>query len=288
MTVLEKAYWKTHKYKRHSVEKDVKTFCGWPLLLKLIGSCSKPIVKALIACLFETGGRVSEVLSLRVDMFQVNKQTQPPIIIVSGMPLFKRYEKVDTYLECLKCGAKNEKASNICVKCGSHDLKKRFVTKRLEEVRNDFSIRADEPLAKIMVQHIVEVIENRKEEFERLKQKCLKENRKPTQNETDYMNKLGYIFLNPLTMKPYTRKWAYKVLRKAGKEIGVYFYNHRLRAERASHLGRSLRAESLLEWFSWEKWETAKIYARKGPERLAEEMGVTIKPQPQTEQESHL
>ena len=68
-----------------------------------------------------------------------------------------------------------------------------------------------------------------------------------------------------------------QVLRRSGEQIGEYFYNHRLRSERASHLGRSLKAESLLEWFTWEKWETAKVYARKGPEKLAEEMGVEIK-----------
>ena len=29
-------HWKTHEYKRHSVERDVEEFVGWPLLKEMV------------------------------------------------------------------------------------------------------------------------------------------------------------------------------------------------------------------------------------------------------------
>jgi integrase len=273
---VEKNYWKTHKYQRHSVEKDVKTFCGWSILLKLVEACKKPIEKALISFLFETGGRVSEVLSLTIDMFSLNEETDPPIVIISGMPLRKRYRKIAEYFQCVNCESV-VKRDKTCSECGSIELKRRFKTELKAEVRHDFSIRTDEPLAQIMLQHLKEVIETYNLKKAKLERKCKREKRKPKSEEVVYIEYSKYLFLNPHTMKPFSRKWSYNVLRRAGEGVGEYFYNHRLRSERASHLGQKLKAESLLEWFTWEKWETAKVYARKGPEKLAEEMGVTLK-----------
>ena len=274
---LEKSWWKTHKYQRHSVEKDVKTFCGWDILLELVEACGNPLEKALISFLFETGGRVSEVLSLTTDMFSIIEETKPPIIIVSGMPLRKRYRKIGEYFQCIKCESVIKKDSKACEECSSTEIKRRFRTELRNEVRNDFSIRTDEPLAQIMLQHIKKVKETHDLMKEKLERKCKREKRKRTIDELSIIEQTKFLFLNPQTMKPFSRKWSYNVLRRAGEQIGEYFYNHRLRSERASHLGRSLRAESLLEWFTWEKWETAKVYARKGPEKLAEEMGVELK-----------
>ncbi|MFC1487071.1 hypothetical protein ACFLRN_05215 [Thermoproteota archaeon] len=274
---LEKSYWKTHKYQRHSVGKDVKTFCGWDILLQLVEACGNSLEKALISFLFETGGRVSEVLSLKMDMFSIIEETKPPIIIVSGMPLRKRYRKIGEYFQCINCECIIETGSKECSECGSLELKRRFRTELKTEVRNDFSIRTDEPLAEIVLRHLKEVREARDSKKEKFERKCRREKRKPTNKELSDIEHTKFLFLNPQTMKPFSRKWSYNVLRRAGEQISEYFYNHRLRSERASHLGRSLRAESLLEWFTWEKWETAKVYARKGPEKLAEEMGVKLK-----------
>ena len=274
---FEKSYWKIHQYQRHSVEKDVKTFCGWDILLELIEACKNPLEKALISFIFETGGRVSEVLSLTIEMFSVNEETQPPIIIVSGMPLRKRYHKISEYIQCVNCQSIIEKDSRVCSECSSTEFKRHFRTELKTEVRNDFSIRTDEPLAKIMLQYLNEVRETYNLKKEKLKRKCKREKRKQTQEELHRLEQHKFLFLNPQTMKPFSRKWSYTVLRRAGDQIGEYFYNHRLRSERASHLGQKLKAESLLEWFTWEKWETAKVYARKGPEKLAEEMGVKVK-----------
>jgi len=247
----ERAVWNLRKYQRHSVEDDVQHFCGWSLLLKLVGYATTKAQKRLIAFLFETGGRISEVLQLRTDMFHVVKNAKPPILIVRGMPLKKKYKKTGEFVECLKCHFWNPKGSRDCEKCGEDllkDGKRRFKTKRLAKVRNEFIIMLNEPLARIVAQAILE---------------CLRE-------------KEPYIFRNPYTDQLYGRRWAYKTLRKIGQKADIYLYPHRLRSERACHLASSLKAESLLEWFSWENWRTAKRYAKKGATGLAKELGVEM------------
>ena len=253
----EKAVWSQRKYQRHSVARDVAHFCGWQTLLKCVGCAQTEDEKNLIAFAFETGGRISEVLQLRTGMFTVMKGAKPPILIVNGMPLVKQYEKESEHVECLKCHSWNPKGTLNCQKCAENLLangKKRFKTRLLRETRNEFVIRCDEPLAKIMLHAIVEHLHA----------------------------KQPLIFLSPYTGKPRTRRWAYKVLRRIGDKAGTYLYPHRLRSERACHLGQSLKAESLLEWFSWESWSTAKRYSKKGALGLAQELGVEVKQATQT------
>jgi len=217
----------------------------------MIGYANTEAQKNLIAFMFSTGGRVSEVLQLTTNMFHVMKDAKPPILIVQGMPLKKKYKKTGEYVECSNCHYKNAKGSVDCEKCGENLLKngkRRFITDRLNKTRKEFVIRTDEPLAKIVIHTIIKRIEE--------EEPC--------------------IFKSPYTGRLYTRQWAYKVLRRIGKRIGTYLYPHRLRSERACHLASSLKAESLLEWFSWEDWKTAKRYAKKGALGLAREMGVEI------------
>jgi len=247
----EKAVWNTRKYHRHNVEDDVKSFCGWALLLKLIGCATTKSQKRLIAFAFATGGRISEVLQLQTTMFELVKNAKPPILIVRGMPLVKKYKKVGEFVECLKCHLWNPKGSIECEDCGENLLRngrKRFQTEKLRKDRSEFVIRLDEPTSKIVATALIE---------------RMKENE-------------PLIFKSPYSDMPYGRRWAYKVLRRIGDRAGVYLYPHKLRSERACHLGASLKAESLLEWFSWEHWKTAKRYAKKGAIGLAKEMGVQL------------
>jgi len=247
----EKAVWNTRKYHRHNVLDDVPRFCGWALLLKMIGSATTQSQKSLIAFAFATGGRISEVLQLRTEMFELVKDAKPPILIVRGMPLVKKYKKVGEFVECAKCHKGNPKGSIECKECGENLLrngKKRFKTEKLHKERSEFVIRLDEPTSRIVAASLIE---------------CMRQNE-------------PLIFRSPYTDRPYGRRWAYKVMRRIGDRVGVYLYPHRLRSERACHLGSSLKAESLLEWFSWEHWKTAKRYAKKGALGLAKEMGVQL------------
>lgn len=125
-----------------SVERDVQEFCGWPKLLGLVAECDKTTYrvdqrdhlrerdKALVATLFETGGRVSEVLMLRKQNFHIQKDR----VLVKGMRVLKRYRKVGEYKE--RSGRKSWKTDSV------------FTT------RGIFTVRRFEPLAPIMVSWI--------------------------------------------------------------------------------------------------------------------------------------
>lgn len=113
-------WWSSHKYSRRSVE-EIQTFCGWDYLADLVEKTDNTRDQALIAFLFETGGRVKEVLSLEKRHFRFEGN----YIIVLAMPVIKRYEKIDKYQD--------------------EEGKTRWVTKRKEGYRT-FPIHIKEPL----------------------------------------------------------------------------------------------------------------------------------------------
>jgi len=93
---MTEGYWATHEYSRGSILRDVNQFCGWELLQKIIQECNNTNYyrmgdslrkrdKALIATLFETGGRISEVLALRTSNFRIS----PERTLVTGMIVVK-------------------------------------------------------------------------------------------------------------------------------------------------------------------------------------------------------
>lgn len=225
------------EFRKHSVEQDVKAFCGWSLLKDIVETASRVGVKGkrnagFVAAMFNTGGRVSEVLALKPSNFRIFKGCYPPLVVVENMPLLKRYEKIGEYRDELG--------------------KRHYKTKRINAVRNTFSMRIDEPLIKPMLVWIVEA----------------------------YKLRYKYLFPSPYKVnKPLTRKWAYQLIRKVGNRLGIYIYDHWFRAQRACQLFAEyeFREASLLEWFEWEKWETAKKYTRLGPMGLAKKMGVRFR-----------
>ncbi|MCJ7731591.1 site-specific integrase [Candidatus Bathyarchaeota archaeon] len=148
-------YWKAHgdEYTRASVGEDVEEFVGWDTLMGLVEECERSEYKpcpawdmdpfdyrerliirdqALIAALFLTGGRVSEVVGLRVSNFEV----LPLDIRVKGMAVLKRYKKIDSYLD--------------------EQGRKRFVTEKITMTRGTFSISRDEPLVPYLLDWIKE------------------------------------------------------------------------------------------------------------------------------------
>lgn len=127
---------------------------------------------------------------------------------------------------------------------------KHYKTERINATR-DFSFRVDEPLVKPMADWIIHALDNR----------------------------LELLFPSPYTEKPLTRKWAYQLIDKIGSRVGLELYPHWFRSQRASQMASEydFREASLLEWFMWEKWETAKKYAKLGPLGLAKKMGVKFR-----------
>lgn len=242
----QKAYWDKHNYVRHSVERDVKHFCGLETMQKIIEAAPNDFVKAFLAFLFSTGLRVSECLSLRKSNFQVVENAEPPFLVVSGVLLEKRYEKVEEYFECDLCHTTQPK-SKECVSCHA-DLvahgKRHFTTRKTVEEIREFPIPLNEPFSDILLAWL--------------------------EKSSDY------LFPSPYTGKPYTRVWAYLQIRSIGDQLGLELWPHKLRSERACQLGNKLKAESLMERFSWEDWNTAKKYSKKGAIGLAEELGVKV------------
>jgi site-specific recombinase XerD len=120
---------------KRSVE-IIESFCGWDFLLKLIDKCGSNRNKALISTLFETGGRVSEVLDLQKDNFIV----QSKYVIVKSMPVHKSYRKV---------GEKYNK-----------DGKKVWITQPKKRFRT-FPIPKSEPLCHYMLNYINQIKESK-------------------------------------------------------------------------------------------------------------------------------
>lgn len=221
---------------KHSVDKDVKEFCGWPTLKKIVTAAEADSYlpqrdAGFIGACFCTGGRVSEVLGLRAHMVEVYKGCTPRLVVVKGMPLLKRYKKIGELVD--------EKGD------------KHYETEPLTLTR-DFCFRSDEPMVKPFAVWVIHALNN------------------------------NYDWLFPSPVKsgePLSRNWAYWLVTRAGHKLGMELYPHWFRAQRASQLAvdYDLKEASLLEWFQWEKWETAKKYTKLGVAGMAKRMGVTFK-----------
>jgi integrase len=201
---LRRGYWAEHPYERRSVSEAVEGFIGWSAILTLIKTPERPRDRAFLAALFETGGRVSEVLSLRRENFELRHEED--VILVRRMPLLKRYRKV-----------------------GPRE------TMRLRAYRRTFPIPLSEPPAKILAEWI----------------------------EASG----GLLFPSPIRYgRPLTRKWAYKLIAKTAEETGIPCWPHWFRAQRACQLVEEYGFEviDLVDWFCWQKPETALEYARRG------------------------
>lgn len=220
---------------KHSVERDVREFCGWPTLERITTaareeSCFPMRDAGFIGACFNTGGRVSEVLGLKPSMFEVYKGCTPKLIVVKGMPLLKRYKKIGELID--------DKG------------KKHYETEHLDLTR-DFCFRTDEPMIKPFVVWLAYA----------------------------FKNQYNWLFPSPVKSgEPLSRNWGYWVVSKAGDRVGMELYPHWLRAQRASQLAvdYDLKEATLLEWFQWEKWETAKKYCKAGVAGMAKRMGVTF------------
>ena len=78
-------------YKSIAATEEVISFCGWDYLLRLLSVCTSLFERGFLAGIFETGGRVSEVLQLTRSHFDF--ETRPDVVIVRNMPVLKRWTK---------------------------------------------------------------------------------------------------------------------------------------------------------------------------------------------------
>lgn len=248
--------------KERSVEEDVEGFCGWPFLLQLVQVAPTPFLQGLMAALFETGGRISEVLALRKEnivLSQSNVKTVPDVIVVSHMPLLKRFKKVGKVKKwkcaghCRKRWADQPTQEEYQV----HKIEEYegWITQPVKEFRT-FPFRADEPLAPFLTSWI---------------KHC----------------KTDYLF-------PLNRSTAYVRIQKAGAKLNQeipfcnirsgQIYDHWFRAERACQLSFDYGFDDrdLDEFFGWKerKPRMSRRYSSLAWIGLARKMGVTVEISP--------
>jgi len=240
-------YWSTHDYYRLCVKDFVEEFCGWtPLKQLIVEHATQGRDQAFLTTLFLTGGRVSEVLALQKQNFEVREAEG--LILVRNMPLLKRYKKLSATQDT--------------------EGHKKWVTQKLVKTRKPFPIQLAEPLTPML---------------------------------TDWLGKNeGLLFPSPYKVgEPLTRQWAYHLIRtldsqlpsslrealglnkpfiKDGKKINdrLHLWLHWFRSQRASQLVDNYGYEilDLVDYFSWQKYDTALTYARRGWRGLASKMQV--------------
>jgi len=239
-------YWSFNDYHRLNVKDFVEEFCGWKALMELSSYAYPGRDQAFVNTLFLTGGRVSETLALKRENFEVRHNEG--LVLVRNMPLLKRYKKLSASI--------NEAG------------KKEWVTEKLSKTRKPFPIIIREPLAPIFL---------------------------------DYLGKIdGLLFPSPYKHGfPLSRFWAYKLIRaldnRAPEELKeklglnkpfkangvkiadtIHLWLHWFRSQRASQLVSDYGYEviDLIDFFSWERYDTALTYARKGWRGLASKMQI--------------
>jgi ribosomal protein L37E len=223
------------RYKRHSVDRDVRFYVGWKVLGELFDKIQNPEYKKVGLFAFKTAGRITETLGCTKEMFVVDEGQG--FVLVRNFPILKRWKAVDKEIVCERCGKVNLKFDVQCSTCGANLLvsgKRRFKTQRVDEIRLPFYIPLKEPYTSDMLP----VIQNAE----------------------------NYLFPSPYTEKPYTRQWAWNVIKEYGKVVGLKsLYNHWFRAQRLTQLGNEygFDRDELKAFSGIKKDETLEKYAKK-------------------------
>jgi len=244
-------YWATHQYFRLNVKDYSEEFCGWKPLLELVDLAGEPREKAFLSALFLTGGRVSEVLSLRKNNFEIRKEEN--LIIVRGMPLLKRYKKLQ------ELNFTNSKGQTT----------KKWITQKLEKTRKAFPISFAEPLTPFLLDWLERIPEENGLLFP-----------SPYREGKPLSRFWAYRFIRRLdkAVSPELRQklGLDKPLIINGKVVSdkLHLWLHFFRSQRACCLVSEygFQLHDLLDWFSWEHVETAMDYAKKGWRSLAQKM----------------
>jgi len=241
--------------KSRSVEKDIEGFCGWPFLEKLITASGVPAIGGLMAAMFGTGGRISEVLGLR--KWNVDLTLHPDVVVVKQMPLSKRFRRVGTVTKYKCRGHCNKRWDQkpTSEEAEGHKVKryKGWITEPIADHRT-FPIRRDEPLTRHFITWA---------------------------NTVREANDLLFTF---------DRTRAFLKVREVGRQLDMdipfcnirspQLYDHWFRAERACQLAfdYGFLKEDLEEFFEWKerKPSMAQRYSSLGWKGLARKMDVEV------------
>lgn len=222
----------------------MEEFCGWTPLLELINHASTLRDKAFLTTLFQTGGRVSEVLALTTQNF-IPAESEG-VIIVRDMVLLKRYKKLEETTD--------------------EEGKKCWITEKLQTKRRQFPIVLAEPLTPVLL----EWLENTGSLLF------------PSPYKLGYAltRFWGYKLVRRLD-EEISRRLKDELGLNRPFLIGdrkvsstLHLWLQWFRSQRDSQLVRDYGFEviDLIKYFSWEKYETALHYAQKGWKDLASKM----------------
>lgn len=81
-------WWSDHDFKRRSIKHDFLTFCGWNALEDTARGIGQT-PGALVCALMETGGRASEILTLKPEQFDLRENH----VMVMRMKVLKHRQK---------------------------------------------------------------------------------------------------------------------------------------------------------------------------------------------------
>ena len=241
--------------KSRSVAKDVEAFCGWDFLLDLVEAAPSTFMQGLMAALFGTGGRISEVLALR--KWNVDTDLHPDVVVIKQMPLLKRFKKEGNVTKwkcvghCMRRWTERPTQDEFM----EHKIKKYtgWVTTPIVDHRT-FPIRISEPLTPYFLSWCEEV-----------------------------KGDLDLLF-------PIKRSAAFVRIRNVGKTLdqdipfcnihSPLIYAHWFRSERACQLAfdYGFDREDMNEFFQWRerKPSMAERYASLGWKGLARKMNVDV------------
>lgn len=241
--------------KERSVEKDVDGFCGWEFLRSLTSVTPSLFMRGLMAALFETGGRISEVLALQKR--NVDLTLHSDVVVIKQMPLIKRFEAVGKVKKwkCVGHCKKRWEEKPTPLEFKQHTIKQYegWITKTVKDYRT-FPIRLDEPLTPWFVSWVKKI---------------------KKENQPLFFIKRSAAFVR-----------IRKVGKKLNKEIPLanihssQLYGHWFRSERACQLAfdYGFTRDDLREFFGWKerKPDMAERYASLGWIGLARKMGVKV------------
>jgi integrase len=240
-------YWASHEYYRLNVKDYSEEWVSYTPLLELIELAKGPREKAFLSALFLTGGRVSEVLSLRKNNFEIRKRER--VIVVRNMPLLKRYRKIEEIRD-------------------EHGRRK-WITEKLQKTRKPFPIPLKEPLTPYLLNWIEAIpIEDG------LLFPSPYRIGKPLSRFWAYYS---IIRLDEAVNPELRQKLGLDkpfVVEGVKVKDNIHLWLHFFRSQRAcclvSEFGFQLH--DLIDWFSWEHIQTAMDYAKKGWRGLAQKM----------------
>jgi len=220
---------------------EVREFCGWDFLERMMKQARLTRTKRLIAAAFLTGGRISEVLMLERRHFNFKKE--PNMVVVQTMPVVKRHKKLRKKLKwkcvehCkMRWGIRQRPREPTQAELRRHNIVEYdgWDTK-LEMTYRTFPFPKTEPLVPIL-QKLIRGID-------------------------------GKLF-------DFKYDVAYNEMTTIGRKLGTWIPTHWFRAQRASQLAfeYGFGVQDLVEFFTWQDYKTALIYSRKGYKGLAAKM----------------